>query len=59
VTNCTFTENSAMFGGGGMDNDSFSSPMVTNCTFYGNSAVRGGGMSNTYSYPTVTNPDIS
>ena len=63
VTNCTFSGNSAYYGGG-MNNHNHSSPTVTNCTFSGNSAYStstdmpggGGGMCNIlYSSPTVTN----
>ena len=59
VTNCTFSGNSASFGGG-MFNHSSSSPAVTNCTFSGNSADFGGGMYiNASSSPTVTNCTFS
>jgi hypothetical protein len=57
VTNCTFSGNSADFGGG-MSNRDCSSPTVTNSTFSGNSAsTDGGGMlnSSSSSSPTVTN----
>ena len=37
ITNCTFTSNSAGYGGG-MGNYSYSSPTLTNCTFTSNSA---------------------
>ena len=40
--------------GGGMYNDSDSSPTLTNCTFTGNSASYGGGMYNRYGSPTLT-----
>jgi hypothetical protein len=54
VANCTFTENSAL-DGGGMCNY-HGSPTVTDCTFSGNSAGHGGGMFNvTDSNPTVNN----
>ncbi len=53
VTNCTFSGNTADFGGG-MYNDG-SSSTVTNCTFSGNTAGVGGGMSNEHGSPTVTN----
>jgi len=49
VTNCTFSGNSATYGGG-ISNEYSSSPTVTNCTFSGNSASYGGG------YPTSTPP---
>ncbi len=56
VTNCTFTANTAIDDGGGMYNDSTSSPTVTNCTFTANSASDGGGMYNQNSSSlTVTN----
>ena len=59
VTGCTFTGNSASWGGG-MYNDWYSSPTVTNCAFTGNSSVHGGGMFNTrYSSPTVTDCTFS
>ena len=55
VTNCTFSDNTAV-SGGGMYNTSSSSPTVTNCTFSGNTAEFGGGMANyNNSDPTVTN----
>ena len=44
VTNCTFSGNSATFGGGMFNNGS--SPTVTNCTFSANTAGSGGGMYN-------------
>jgi predicted outer membrane repeat protein len=54
VTNCTFRDNLARYGGG-MYNDG-SSPTVTNCTFSGNEALsKGGGMYNYSGSPTVTN----
>ncbi len=58
VTNCTFSENSAVFYGGGMYND-YSSPSVTNCTFSENSSAYGGGIYNDYSSPSVTNCTLS
>ncbi|MHC4462824.1 MAG: choice-of-anchor D domain-containing protein [Planctomycetota bacterium] len=56
VANCTFSGNSAMWGGG-MCNGDYGSPMVTNCTFSRNrSEWWGGGMCNyDYSSPTLTN----
>ncbi len=55
VTNCTFSRNTADFGGG-MCNIS-ASPIVTNCSFSENTAVRsGGGMFNYLeSYPVIKN----
>jgi parallel beta-helix repeat protein len=57
VTNCTFTNNSALGNGGGMCTGVDGTPTVANCTFTGNSAGEdGGGMYNGYySSPTVTN----
>ena len=58
LTNCTFSNNSASYGGG-MYNYGYNrtcSPTLTNCTFSGNSASsQGGGMCNGYSSPTLTN----
>jgi hypothetical protein len=55
LINCTFTENSAEYGGG-MYNFDDNSPTLTDCTFTGNSADRGGGMYNSSnSRPTLTN----
>jgi predicted outer membrane repeat protein len=57
VTNCTFRDNSADFGGGMHNFGGF--PTVTNCTFSGNSATsQGGGMRFVGPFdstPTVTN----
>jgi hypothetical protein len=62
VSNCTFSANSAIWGGcgGGMANY-YSSPMVSNCTFKANSAdVDGGGMHNNwYSSPILNNCTFS
>ena len=59
VTSCTFSENSAVYGGG-MGNSSSSSPTVSNCTFSGNTAnTHGGGMYNVDSSPTVTDCTFS
>jgi predicted outer membrane repeat protein len=58
VTNSTFSDNTAPYGGGGMLNDDHSSPVVDSCTFSGNSSgdSYGGGMWNAgFSSPTVTN----
>ena len=60
VTNCTFSGNTAFYGGGGMCNESNSNPIVTNCTFSGNIAYGGGGMCNeSNSNPIVTNCTFS
>jgi parallel beta-helix repeat protein len=56
VSNCTFSGNSADYGGGGMINEADSRPTVTNCTFSSNF---GGGMCNVNSSPTVTNCTFS
>ncbi len=60
LTNCTFNENSAKWGGG-IYNFFYSNPAVKSCTFSGNSAdSRGGGMGNFwYSSPTLTNCTFS
>jgi predicted outer membrane repeat protein len=59
VTNCTFTENVALYGGG-MYNTT-SNPTISNCIFSNNSASgdvldepAGGGLSNDYCNPIVT-----
>jgi hypothetical protein len=63
ITNCTFSGNSANYGGG-MSNY-VGSPTITNCTFSGNSAPAGeypgcgGGMYNNSSIPTITNCTFS
>ncbi|MHC4658551.1 MAG: right-handed parallel beta-helix repeat-containing protein, partial [Planctomycetota bacterium] len=46
ISNCTITGNSAVWGGGGMNNDSDSNATLTNCVFSGNSALWGGGINN-------------
>ncbi|HNS50128.1 MAG TPA: right-handed parallel beta-helix repeat-containing protein [Anaerolineae bacterium] len=57
VSNCTFSDNSAHYGGG-MENAG--SPTVTNCTFSNNSATSiGGGMHNSGSSPVVANCTFS
>jgi len=59
VTNCTFSVNTANYGGG-MFNYLSSSPTVTNCSFTSNEATyNGGGMFNQGSSPTVTNCTFS
>lgn len=56
VINCTFTENTAVAGGGMLNLDpTTSSPIVTNCIFGKNSAGAGGGLLNFLSSSTVTN----
>jgi len=60
ISNCTFSGNSAVSDGGGMNNITNSYPSVSNCTFSGNSAYWGGGMDNGGgSSPTVTNCSFS
>ena len=61
VTNCSFSDNTSNFEGGGMYNgDSDSNPTVTHCTFSGNSAsTEGGGMFNNDCNPTVTHCTFS
>ena len=56
VTNCIFTDNAAVYGGGGMYNYDYSRPTVTNCVFIGNTTTGvGGGMGNEYgSHSSVT-----
>ena len=59
LTDVTFSDNWAGFGGG-MSNYRHSSPMLINVTFSGNSAVQwGGGMENNDSSPTLTNVTFS
>jgi hypothetical protein len=58
LTNCTFSENSAI-GGGGMFNGGNSYPILTDCAFSGNSATFGGGMNNQRSNPTLINCTFS
>jgi hypothetical protein len=55
VTNCIFTGNAAVYGGGGMYNEG-GRPTVTKCDFIGNTTTgAGGGMGNEYdSDPSVT-----
>ena len=55
LTNCTFTRNSAKYGGGGMYNTAYSASALTNCIFAGNAAGAGAGIYNTYASPTLTN----
>ncbi len=56
VRDCTFTDNSAGFGGGML---SFGDAVVVDCTFSGNSASTGGGMYNFQTSSTVTNCTFS
>ena len=59
ITNCTFSSNQAV-SGGGMCNYIESSPTLTNCTFIGNSANQGAGMWNFGECsPTLTNCTFS
>jgi len=55
IANCTITENSAGWDGGGINNIN-SSPTIINCTFSENSAVGndGGAINNENSSPTIT-----
>ena len=60
VSNCTFRDNSAVYGGG-IRNEGWSghqlgaAPIVDNCVFSGNSAMSGGGMFNeAFSSPTLS-----
>jgi hypothetical protein len=57
VSNCTFTENYASFGGSGMYNEGYSSPVVINCIFSEQiQTLYGAGMHNHYySSPVVIN----
>ncbi len=57
VSNCTFSNNAAV-GGGGLGTEPGSTVTVTNCTFSGNSADDGGGIIN-YATMTVTNSTVS
>ena len=55
LINCTFTENSANYGGGMFNNDN-SSPTLTDCAFTNNSASEdGGGIYNSSNSPTLNN----
>jgi predicted outer membrane repeat protein len=55
ITNCSFSSNSAYYGGGLLCED-YSSPTVTNCSFSNNSTGggSGGGMYCRYSNSTIT-----
>jgi predicted outer membrane repeat protein len=59
VTNCTFFDNSASYGGGGMMGFSAASPTVTKCTFSGNDADWGGGINASSSTSLITNCSFS
>ncbi|MBT4530658.1 MAG: hypothetical protein HOC27_05585 [Phycisphaerae bacterium] len=52
LTNCTFTDNSAHFGGGMFN--TVSHPTLDGCTFTSNTADYGGGMFNDNSNPSLT-----
>ena len=57
VTNCTFSDNSATWGGGMFNHDA--SPTVTNCILWGNTAPDGPQILNVFaSSPTITFSDI-
>jgi subtilisin family serine protease len=60
ITNCTFSENSAFYGGGMFNYDN-SSPTIINCSFSGNTAINYGGamLNEKFSSPTVTNCSFS
>ncbi len=58
LSNCTFSENSAKYGGG-MLNTTLAEPTLTGCTFSGNSAWYGAGVFNYYVSPTLTNCTFS
>ena len=59
LTNCTFSGNAAVLGGG-MCNRDGCSPMLSDCTFSGNKAREGGGMLNSYrSNPILANCTLS
>ncbi|UCD83378.1 MAG: right-handed parallel beta-helix repeat-containing protein, partial [Deltaproteobacteria bacterium] len=56
ITNCTFSGNSAKYGGG-IFNNWYSLPTITNCTFISNQVINdGGGVYNdNYSSPLISN----
>lgn len=47
LTNCTLTDNSAVYGGG-IHSDNYSNPTLINCTFSGNWAGQGSGINSEY-----------
>jgi hypothetical protein len=59
VTNCTFTGNSARWGGGMTYRYCWNGPTLANCTFSGNRAGDGGGIDNFASSPTLNNCTFS
>jgi predicted outer membrane repeat protein len=59
LTDVSFIDNSAVYGGGGMGNVSWSYPLLTNVTFTHNQAREGGGMYNESSSPSLTNITFS
>jgi len=59
VTNCTFSGNTAVYAGGGMENWDNSNPTVTNCILWGNTAPTGPQIYNGLdSSPIVSYSDI-
>ncbi len=60
IRNCSFTNNTVTYWGGGMCNDNGSTPTITNCRFTKNSSsFRGGGIANYESSPVLTNCECS
>ena len=61
ITDCTISDNTAAYYGGGIDCNYYSSPTITGCTISGNTANdSGGGIScRDYSSPTITGCTIS
>ena len=58
MTNCTFSGNSATYGGGGMYNFVGGSPTVINCILWGNTAPSGNQILNDNSAPVLAFCDI-